>query len=328
MEGADVMLSVRGLAVGFETDHGLVRAVDGVSFDLRRGEVVGLVGESGCGKTVTALSLVRLLPSPPGRLLAGEALFGGRDLLAMPVPELRGLRGRAISTIFQDPMSALSPLHPIGRQLAEAVRLHRPVGEAEAMAMAGDWLRRVGIPDPDARLRCLPHELSGGMRQRVMIAMALMLEPELVIADEPTTALDVTIQAQIFALMRALRGERTTLLLITHDMGIVWEMCDRILVMYAGRIVEEGPVEVVFARPRHPYTAGLLRAMPRAGIASRRLPSIPGQVPAPGAWPAGCRFADRCTLAHARCRTEDPALIACGDQYAAACWLVEEGRVP
>ena len=322
------LLAIENLAIEFDTEQGPVRVVDGVSLSMRAGESLGVVGESGCGKSVTALSVMRLLPSPPGRLVAGSIRLDGQDLLQLPIEHLRGLRGRRLSMIFQDPMSALSPLHSIGRQLEETVRLHRPVTRAEAWALGEEWLRKVGLPDPAQRMHSLPHELSGGMRQRVMIAMAMMLEPALVIADEPTTALDVTIQAQIFDLMRSLRARQTALLLITHDMGVIWEMCDRMLVMYAGRVVEEGPVAEIFARPRHPYTAGLLKSMPRVQQKGHRLASIPGQVPAPGPRPPGCRFADRCPHAFARCRVEDPRGWAVDEGHQAACFLVPEGRWP
>jgi len=322
------LLTIENLAIEFDTESGPVRAVDGVSLAVRRGETLGVVGESGCGKSVTALSAMRLLPSPPARLVGGSIHLDGRDLLRLPIAEMRALRGREISMVFQDPMSALSPLHTIGHQLVEAVLLHRPVSAAEAWALGESWLGRVGLPDPAQRMKSLPHELSGGMRQRVMIAMAMMLEPSLLIADEPTTALDVTIQAQIFDLMRQLRDARTAVLLITHDMGVIWEMCDRVLVMYAGRVVEEGPVADVFARPAHPYSAGLLRSMPRAQAKGQRLVSIPGQVPAPGRMPTGCRFADRCPHVFARCRTEDPSPFAVTDRQTAACFLVPEGRRP
>jgi peptide/nickel transport system ATP-binding protein/oligopeptide transport system ATP-binding protein len=325
---AQPMLAVRDLAVEFDTESGPIRAVDGVSFDVRAGEILGVVGESGCGKTVTALSLLRLLPSPPGRIAGGRAEFEGRDLLSMPIAELRALRGRRISMIFQDPMSALSPLHRVGDQLVEAILLHERVAPAAARARAQEWLGKVGIPDPAQRMRAWPHELSGGMRQRVMIAMALMLGPSLLIADEPTTALDVTIQAQIFDLIRALKDAQTAVLLITHDMGVVWEMCNRALVMYAGQIVEEAPVRALFEQPRHPYTAGLLRSMPRGPRADRRLVTIPGQVPAPRDYPAGCRFADRCPHAMPVCRARPPELLAAGDERRAACVLVSEGRLP
>lgn len=320
------LLEVRELSVEFETDQGSIRAVDGVCFDVRPGEVLGVVGESGCGKSVTAMSLLKLLPVPPARIASGTAMFEGRDLLRLSPGELRSVRGREISMIFQDPMASLSPLHTVGRQLVEAQALHQAAGRSAARAEALRWLQRVGIPDAEARLSSYPFELSGGMRQRVMIAMALMLKPRLVIADEPTTALDVTIQAQIFDLMRELKDDRTSLMLITHDMGVIWDMCDRVLVMYAGRIVEEGPVRDLFAAPRHPYTAGLLRSMPRLKQGGRRLVSIPGQVPSPGDYPPGCRFAARCPHAWDRCRAEAPALFEAGAGRRAACFLVPEGR--
>jgi peptide/nickel transport system ATP-binding protein len=308
------LLHVDQLAVEFDTESGPVRAVDGVSLAVRRGETLGVVGESGCGKSVTALSVMRLLPTPPARIAAGSIRWEGRDLLRLPIRELRALRGREISMIFQDPMSALSPLHSIGRQLTEAVLLHRPVSAAEAWALGESWLGKVGLPDPAQRMKSLPHELSGGMRQRVMIAMAMMLEPSLLIADEPTTALDVTIQAQIFDLMRQMR-DATHLAAADHarhgrDLGNV----RRVLVMYAGRVVEEGPVAPVFAAAapslHHRACCVPCRARQAKGA---RLISIPGPGSRAHRMPAGCRFADRCPHVFARCRTEDPALQEVGD---------------
>lgn len=329
MAGAsEILLSVRDLAVEFDTESGRIRAVDRVNFDLRAGEVLGVVGESGCGKSVTALSLLRLLPSPPGRIASGSVLFDGRDLLGLPIAELRAIRGKRISMIFQDPMSALSPLHRVGDQLVETQQLHEPISCARAWEVGAEWLAKVGIPDAAQRMYAWPHELSGGMRQRVMIAMALMLKPAVVIADEPTTALDVTIQAQIFDLMRELKDAQTALMLITHDMGAIWEMCDRALVMYAGQIVEQAPVRELFRQPRHPYTAGLLRSMPRGPRAGQRLVTIPGQVPSPRDYPVGCRFADRCPHAWAVCREKAPELFAVDDSHSSACFLVPEGRTP
>jgi peptide/nickel transport system ATP-binding protein/oligopeptide transport system ATP-binding protein len=326
---SDPLLSVRDLSVGFDSDEGFVRAVDRVSFEVMPGEVLGLVGESGCGKSVTAMSLLRLVPSPPGRVISGSAVHQGRDLLRMPIAELRSLRGRGISMIFQEPMTSLSPLMSIGRQLAETLHLHESVGEEDAWRRSQDWLARTGIPDPGDCMRRLPHQLSGGMRQRVTIAMALMLNPDLVIADEPTTALDVTVQAQIFDLLLHLRSKDASVLLITHDMGAVWEVCDRVMVMYAAQLVEEGPVREVFAKPLHPYTRGLLRALPGLGERRARLDAIPGQVPAAGRWPAGCRFSDRCPLAFDRCRAESPELEAHGPGRRAACFLAaREGATP
>ena len=324
MEDAAIMgetlLQVEELRVGFETAAGCVRAVDGVSFEIRRGEVLGLVGESGCGKTVTALALLRLLARPPTTIESGRALFRGRDLLAMPITELRKIRGGQIGMIFQEPMTALSPLHRIGDQLAETARLHRNLARADAWALGLDWLKRVGLPDAEQRMQDYPHQLSGGMRQRVMLAMAMLPEPELVIADEPTTALDVTIQAQIFELLLRLRGGATAVLLITHDMGVVWDVCDRVHVMYAARLAEKGPRAAVFDRPAHPYTRGLLAAMPRLHGQTARLPDIPGQLPSLAHPPPGCRFAPRCPLARAVCRRKTPRLRAVAAGHEAACW--------
>ncbi|MBW7909275.1 MAG: ABC transporter ATP-binding protein [Kiritimatiellae bacterium] len=328
MSESESILTVRDLSVEFDVEGGRIRAVDRVSFDLRAGEVLGVVGESGCGKSVTALSLVRLLPSPPGHVVGGSVTFEGRDLLRIPIAELRGIRGKRISMIFQDPMSALSPLHRIGDQLVEAQQLHEEIPTRRAWDVGAEWLAKVGIPDPAERMKSWPHELSGGMRQRVMIAMALMLKPDVVIADEPTTALDVTIQAQIFELMRVLKDAQTAAMLITHDMSAIWEMCDRALVMYAGQIVESAPVRELFQNPRHPYTAGLLRSMPRGPRTGRRLETIPGQVPSPRDYPKGCRFADRCPHAWSLCREREPELFAVDEEHRAACHLVPEGRTP
>jgi len=322
----DVLLKVDGLRAGFATAGGFVRAVDGVSFEIRRGEVLGLVGESGCGKTVTALSLLRLLPRPPAVIEGGRALFDGRDLLAMSIEELRTIRGARIGMIFQEPMTALSPLHRIGDQLAEAARLHKDLSRAEAWALGRDWLRRVGMPDPDQRMKDWPHQLSGGMRQRAMLAMTMLPEPELIIADEPTTALDVTIQAQIFDLLLQVRGGDTAVLLITHDMGVVWDVCDRVHVMYAARLAEKGPRDAVFSRPAHPYTRGLLAAMPRLHAKTDRLPDIPGRLPSLADPPPGCRFEPRCPLAEDVCRERMPDMLPVGANHEAACWVTAGGR--
>jgi len=316
------LLRIDDLTVTFQGDEGLVTAVERVSLDIAPGEALGLVGESGCGKTVTALSILCLVPRPPGRIVSGRIWFHGRDLLSLPLAELRAIRGRAISMIFQEPMTALSPLQRIGRQLAETLLLHRPLSRSEARRCAMDWLRRVGIPDPPAAMQSYPFQLSGGMRQRVMIAMALMLDPELLIADEPTTALDVTIQAQIFDLIRARRRSDTALLLITHDLGVVWEMCSRVAVMYAGEIVETAPAADLFRQPLHPYTAALLASLPALVPPGARLRPIPGQVPSPLAYPAGCRFRERCPLAFERCAEHPPLRQAA--QRLARCWLVNE----
>lgn len=318
------LLKIRDLTVAFETEEGAFHAVERVSFDLNKGEIVGLVGESGCGKSVTALSLLRLIPMPPGRIVSGSALFQGEDLLKAPSSRLRDIRGRAISMIFQEPMAALSPLHRIGDQLIEALRFHQNIPKKTAEETALGWLRKVNIPGAAQRMNAYPFELSGGMQQRVMIAMALMMQPDLVIADEPTTALDVTVQAQIFELIREMRRRDTTILLITHDMGVVWEMCDRILVMYAGRLAEEGRPLDIYSNPLHPYTQGLLRSMPRLDVRRRRLPAIAGSVPSPGDYPAGCRFRDRCPKALDRCAFEQPGMEVLADGRRAACFRARE----
>jgi len=309
-----MLLEIQNLQIQFESDGQIVRAVDGVSFSIDRGEVLGLVGESGCGKSATAMCIPRLLPMPPARVTGGRITLDGRDLLTMPLPELRTLRGAKIGVIFQDAMTSLSPLHRIGRQLEEAVRLHRRISPAAAREIALDWLDRVGIPDPAARARAYPHELSGGMQQRVMIAMALLLEPDLIIADEPTTALDVTIQAQVLTLMRRLRRANAGMLLITHDMGVVSQMATRIAVMYAGQIVEQAASEAFFRTPLHPYSIALLEAMPSAATRGKRLKAIPGQVPPAGNFPPGCRFHDRCPVARPECARTPPALRVLEDR--------------
>jgi oligopeptide/dipeptide ABC transporter ATP-binding protein len=322
------LLQIRNLSVSFETDEGKLRAVEGVSFDIGEGEVLGLVGESGCGKTVTALSILRLIPSPPGHIESGEVLFRGRNLLDLPPAELRQIRGQSISMVFQDPMTALSPLHRIGSQLVETLQLHRKIGRRAAWSLGAEWLGKVGIPAAAERMHAYPHHLSGGMRQRVMIAMALMLEPALIIADEPTTALDVTIQAQIFNLLLEMKDRSTSVLLITHDMGVVWAMCRRVVVMYASRVVEEGGAEDLFNYPLHPYTQGLLRSMPSSQAKGARLEAIPGQVPSPLKYPIGCRFSDRCPKVFARCHTVEPPLYAVGESRRAACFLLDKAGIP
>ena len=322
-DGAAPLLSIRDLCVSFDTDEGVVRAVDHVSLDILRGEVLGLVGESGCGKSVTAMSILRLIPSPPGHVDSGQIIFRERDLLVLPIRELRAVRGKDISMIFQEPMTALSPLHRVGRQLADTVRYHAKTTPRAAWQNGEAWLRKVGLPDAAERMHAYPFQLSGGMRQRVMIATALMLHPALVIADEPTTALDVTIQAQVFDLMRAMKERDTSLLLITHDMGVIWEMCDRVAVMYASQIVETGRVRDLFAAPLHPYTEALLAAIPSLARKSGRLPAIPGQVPSPLEYPSGCRFRERCSYAFGRCAVEQPSLGAV-EGRTARCFLAQE----
>jgi oligopeptide/dipeptide ABC transporter ATP-binding protein len=320
----DLILDVRDLNVSFHTDDGVFRAVDNVSLHVKSGEIVGLVGESGCGKSVTSLSILRLIPSPPGKIDSGQIYFKGHDLLKLNVDELRRIRGKSISMIFQEPLSALSPLQRIGQQLVEALRLHNDISKKEAWAQAEKWLEKVRIPDAKERMFAYPFQLSGGMQQRVMIAMAMMLEPDLIIADEPTTALDVTIQAKIFSLIKDMRQEKTSILLITHDMGVIWEMCDRVVVMYASRIAEEAGKDDIFAKPAHPYTRGLLNSIPKLAAEGGRLEAIPGQVPSPYNYPFGCHFQDRCPHAFDRCAQEIPTLMNLGDGHRAACWIADK----
>jgi peptide/nickel transport system ATP-binding protein len=315
------LLDVRGLRTAFQTDAGTFNAVDGVSFSLEAGRTLGIVGESGCGKSVTALSIMGLVASPPGRILDGEILFEGVDLRRLSAAGMREVRGNRISMIFQEPMTSLNPAFTIGDQIVEGIVRHRRIGRAAAREQAIEMLRRVRMPSPERRFDEHPHKLSGGMRQRAMIAMALALKPRLLIADEPTTALDVTIQAQILELMRQLRDETgTAIILITHDLGVVAELAHDVAVMYAGRIVEKAAVETIFARPEHPYTVGLLGSIPKLHLQQERLPAIEGQVPNPWSVPAGCRFSPRCPFATAKCRAEDPPLMHVGEGHASACW--------
>ena len=319
------LLRVDNLKTHFHTRDGVVRAVDGVSFDVLPGETLAVVGESGCGKSVTAMSILRLLPMPPARIAAGRIEFDGRNLLDLSEADMRKVRGNAISMIFQEPMTSLNPVLTIGRQIAEALVLHRGMNERAAMTRAAEMLRKVHIPEAERRLTQYPHELSGGMRQRVMIAMALACGPRLLIADEPTTALDVTIQAQILELMRELREETgASMILITHDLGVVAEVAHRVVVMYAGRKVEEAPIEELFAAPRHPYTRGLLGSMPHLGDSvnetGKRLVEIPGMVPSLKDPAPGCLFAPRCPNAGERCRDEVPPLELHAPRHWAACW--------
>ena len=302
------ILEIRNLSVSFKTDEGIVRAVQDVSLSIPRGEVVGLVGESGCGKSVTAMSVLRLVPSPPAVTESGEFIYDGKNLLSMPIEDLRNIRGKSISVIFQEPMTALSPLHRIGYQLAEALRLHESMSKKDAWARGLEWLEKVGIPSARENMYSYPFQLSGGMRQRVMIAMALMLEPDLVIADEPTTALDVTIQAQIFDIMRDMKKQDTSVLLITHDMGVVWEMCSQVTVMYASELVESGTTGEIFNDLKHPCTTALLKSVPSLAEKAGRLDCIEGQVPSPGNYPKGCRFQDRCSHVMPVCRDRHPQL--------------------
>jgi oligopeptide/dipeptide ABC transporter ATP-binding protein len=333
---SDKLLEVRELRVAFETEKGTVRALFGVSFPVAQGETVGLVGESGCGKTVTALSILRLLQSPPAIVEGGEILFKGENLLALPEKRMCDIRGRAISMIFQEPMSSLNPVLTIGDQVAEVFTAHGVCGKRDAARRAVEWLRKVRMPDPERRAREYPHQMSGGMRQRAMIAMALALSPSLVIADEPTTALDVTIQAQIMELLQEMRQqERMAVLLITHDLGVVHDFADRTAIMYLGRIAELAPTRELFADPIHPYTQGLLASLPGKNPGEKRLPSIPGTVPDLSAVPPGCPFSDRCPVRRAAlerfragqgpsdtlaiCDREDPPLFEYAPGHLAAC---------
>ena len=319
------LLEIKDLTVQFDTEVGPLTAVNGVSLSVHEGEVLGVVGESGCGKSVTAMSILRLIPRPPGRFVNGEIVFKGRDLLSVPINELRHIRGKDIGMIFQEPMTALSPLKRVGRQMVESLRMHdSDLSKTQAWDTAIRWLDRVGIPEPAERMHNYPFQLSGGMRQRVMIAMALMMHPALIIADEPTTALDVTIQAQVFDLITGMKADDTAMLLITHDMGVIWELCDRVIVMYASRIVEEGSKEDLFREPRHPYTRGLLRAMPQLDAEVEHLEAIEGQVPSPLDYPPGCNFYERCPLAIERCRTAEPPLEQMADGRLVACFRATE----
>jgi oligopeptide/dipeptide ABC transporter ATP-binding protein len=319
------LLQVESLRTYFFSENGVARSVDGVSFHVGKGETVGLVGESGCGKSVTALSLLRLI-RPPGRIEAGSRVrFEGQDLLGLEEESMRRIRGNRIAMVFQEPMTALNPVFTVGEQIAEVSRIHEGKSRREAWKRAVEMLELVGIPAAEQRASEYPHQLSGGMRQRVVIAMALVMNPALVIADEPTTALDVTIQAQILELLADLqRKVGMSILLITHDLGVVAETCSRVIVMYGGEIVEEATVAEIFAAPHHPYAEGLLGAMPRVGGEQERLTTIPGTVPPPTAWPAGCRFHDRCPYAWDRCAREHPPLYQIGAGHVSRCHLAEE----
>jgi peptide/nickel transport system ATP-binding protein len=322
--GTDHLLEIRGLTTDFATDDGIVRAVDGVDLTIDRGETLGVVGESGCGKTVTALSTLKLIAMPPGRIAGGQILWLGRDLVPLGRAAMRRIRGKEIGIVFQEPMTSLNPVYSVGAQIAEAVREHEGLGRRGALDRAIEMLALVHIPNPQRRARDYPHQFSGGMRQRVMIAMALSCNPQLLIADEPTTALDVTIQAQILDLLNEMK-ERfgTAIMLITHAMGVVAETAQRVVVMYAGKIVEEAPVEELFARPRHPYTQGLIRSIPRVDKAGAktRLEAIPGTVPSLADLPPGCRFAPRCRFAMPICTRAIPPLREVAPGHKVACVL-------
>ena len=318
------VLAVDTLQTHFQTDSGTARAVDGVSFTLNAGETFGLVGESGCGKSVTSLSIMRLVPHP-GRIEGGHIFFENRDLLALSDLEMRDVRGNEIAMIFQEPMTSLNPVYTCGFQVDEVLRRHRGLSQREAREKTVEMLHLVGLPDPDRRANEYPHQLSGGQRQRVMIAMALSCNPKVLIADEPTTALDVTIQAQILDLLRDLQRQLgMAVLLITHDLGVIAEVADRVAVMYAGKIVEMGPVDAIFHHPTHPYTQGLLASVPRLDVARDRLKTIPGHVPEATRFASGCRFADRCERADTICRESIPQLQPVAGDHQAACWMAGE----
>jgi oligopeptide/dipeptide ABC transporter ATP-binding protein len=324
------LLSVRNLVTSFHTDAGVVRAVDRVSFDVPRAATVALVGESGCGKSVTALSILRLVAGPPGRIESGEIELEGRDLLRLSEREMRDVRGNLISMIFQEPMTSLNPVYTVGWQIMEAIILHQRKARKRARERAVDLLRLVGIPEPETTVGAYPHQLSGGQRQRVMVAMALACEPKLLLADEPTTALDVTIQAQILELLRDLQQRLAmSILLITHDLGLVAENAQSVVVMYAGRVVESASVQELFAKPMHPYTRGLLDSIPRPGVSGgghrrARLRTIEGIVPDLRNLPKGCRFADRCSMCIEVCTREEPPLEQVGQGRSARCWRANE----
>ncbi|MFZ5816032.1 MAG: ABC transporter ATP-binding protein [Bacillota bacterium] len=322
---SEKLVEIRNLKTHYYTEDGVVRAVDGVNLYIKRGETLGVVGESGCGKSVTSLSIMRLIPNPPGKIVDGEILFEGEDLVKKSEAEMRKIRGNDISMIFQEPMTSLNPVYTIGDQIAEAIQLHQGLSYKEAIDKAIEMLRLVGIPLPERRVKEYPHQLSGGMRQRVMIAMALSCNPKLLIADEPTTALDVTIQAQILELMKKLKKELgMAIMLITHDLGVVAEMCERVVVMYAGKVVEEADAVNVFKHPLHPYTEGLLKSIPRMDEDVEKLHVIEGVVPNPLHLPPGCRFEPRCPIAIEKCKTEQPPLEQVTPGRWVACYMAAD----
>ncbi|MGM0829296.1 MAG: ABC transporter ATP-binding protein [Bacillota bacterium] len=318
----NVVLEVKNLKTHFTSKKGVTKAVDGIDFVLHEGETLGIVGESGCGKSMTSLSILRLVPSPPGKIVDGTIELKGKDILKMSESELRKVRGNQISMIFQEPMTSLNPVIPVGEQIAEAVRIHQKLGKKDAWKKAVEMLELVGIPSPEQRAKQEPFQLSGGMRQRVMIAMALACNPEVLIADEPTTALDVTIQAQILELMKDLQRKLNMgIIFITHDLGVVAELCDKVAVMYAGQVVEYSSTEQLFSNPKHPYTNGLMSSLPKLYEDQAELETMPGSVPSPYNMPKGCRFSPRCALATARCHEEEPQLHSLNDGSQIRCFL-------
>lgn len=320
----DVLIRVRDLCTYFYLDEGVARAVDGVSFDIRRGKTLGLVGESGCGKSVTSLSILRLVPRPPGKIVGGRIEYEGRNLLELPEKQMRSIRGNDIAMIFQEPMTSLNPVFTVGFQIMEALVLHQKLSSRQARERTLSMLDEVGIPSPEVRIDEYPHQMSGGMKQRVMIAMALACNPALLIADEPTTALDVTIQAQILRLLKRLQAEHgMAILFITHDLGVIAENADDVAVMYASKIVEKAEVRELFSRPLHPYTVGLFRSIPRLGHEREKLEVIPGTVPNPLEFPPGCKFHTRCSLMQDICTTDEPALREVEPGHTSACHFAE-----
>ena len=319
------LIDVNDLQTYFHTEEGTVKAVDGVSFEIYPGETLGVVGESGCGKSVTSLSIMRLIESPPGQIENGEILFNGKDLTKLSQKEMRKIRGNDISMIFQEPMTSLNPVYTVGDQIMEAILIHKDVNKKQARQEAIDMLRKVGIPLPEQRVDEYPHQLSGGMRQRVMIAMALSCDPQLLIADEPTTALDVTIQAQILELMNSLKRQfGMAIMMITHDLGVIAEVSDRVAVMYAGKIVEYTDVKTLYADPKHPYTWGLMHSIPHIEKDLDRLEAIPGNVPNPLNFPTGCKYNTRCPFATDKCRTDEPDILEVEEGHHVACWHIDK----
>ncbi|MFJ7645936.1 ABC transporter ATP-binding protein [Lysinibacillus sp. NPDC097279] len=321
----DTVLEVKNLQTYFYSSEGVAKAVDGVSFTLHKGETLGIVGESGCGKSMTSLSLLRLVPSPPGKIINGEILLNNTDLMKLSEEELRKIRGNKISMIFQEPMTSLNPVLTVGEQIAETIRLHQGLSRKEAWQQAVEMIRLVGIPAPEKRAKQEPYQLSGGMRQRIMIAMALACTPDVLIADEPTTALDVTIQAQIIDIIRNLQQQLgMSIIFITHDLGVVAEICDKIAVMYAGQVVEEGSTDSLFEKPLHPYTKGLIQSLPKLYEDQEELSTIHGTVPSPYHYPNGCRYAERCPFATELCRVQQPELITVESDKKVRCWMYSE----
>ena len=319
----DIVLQVKNLQTYFYTEEGIVPAVDGLDFSLRQGETLAIVGESGCGKSVTSMSVLRLVPTPPGKILGGEILYKGEDLLKKSEKQMRSIRGNEISMIFQEPLTSLNPVFTIGRQITDILRLHQSMNKKQAREKALEMLRKVRIPAPEKVIDDYPHQLSGGMRQRIMIAMVLSVKPELIIADEPTTALDVTIQAQIMELMGKLKEEMgTSIILITHDMGVIADIADDVMVMYGGNVVEQAPVADIFEHPLHPYTQGLLASIPRMDMDVETLAAIEGTVPSLAEMPTGCHFSTRCPYCTEKCRSENPAMVDQGG-HKVACWKYE-----